>query len=97
MAQGPLDLAGEQRPIVAEVPLQRVAVDHDPVLVVFARDAVAEVLTVCMHFGAAVRDDDRDPRQHVLEFLGQAVDRVDDHGFDPSRPAAGSELAILAR
>ena len=48
MAQGPLDLPGEQIAVVAEVAFQRVAVDDDPVLVAFARDAVAEVLAVCM-------------------------------------------------
>ena len=67
---------------MAEVALQRVAVDDDPVLVVFAGDAVAEVLAVGVHLGAAIGDDDRDLGQHRLEFLGQPVDRVDDQGLE---------------
>ena len=60
VAQGALDLAGEQVAIVAEVPFQGVAVDDDPVLVAFAGDAVAVVLAVGVVLGTEVGDDDRD-------------------------------------
>jgi hypothetical protein len=82
VAQGPLDLPGEQVPVVAEVTFQRVAVDDDPVLVAFPRDAVAEVLAVRVLLGPTIRDHDSDLGQHLLEFVGQPVDRVDDQGLE---------------
>jgi hypothetical protein len=68
---------------VAEVAFEGVAVDHDPVLVAFPRNAVPVVLPVRMHLGTAVRDDHRDVCEHLLEFLRQAVDRVSDQRFEP--------------
>lgn len=82
MAQGALDLAGEQLAVVAEVAFQRVAVDDDSVLVAFARDSVAEVLAVGVHLGPQVGNDDGDVREHLLEFVGQPVDRVDDQRLE---------------
>ena len=61
---------------MAEISFQRVPVDHDPVLVGFAGDAVAVVLAVGASLGAPVGDDDRDLLQDTLEFLRQSVDRV---------------------
>ncbi len=53
---------------MAEVALQRVAVDDDPVLIAFARNAVSEVLAVRMCFGSEIGDYDRDVRQYLLEL-----------------------------
>src|SRR5215213_4961471 len=78
VTQGPLDLGGEQSAVVAEVALQGVAIDHDPVLEAVTGDAVAEVLAVGADLGAQLRDDDRDLGQNPLEFLREAIDRVDD-------------------
>ena len=72
VAQGPLDLAGEQLAVVAEVALEGVAVDHDPVLVAFAGDAVAEVLAVGVVLGAEVGDDDRDLSSTFWNSSGSA-------------------------
>ena len=63
---------------MAEVALERVAVDHDPVLPALPRDAVAEVLAVGALLGAELGDDHGDRLQHSLEFLRQGVDRVGD-------------------
>ncbi len=76
MAQGSLDLAGKQVPVVTEVAFQRVAVDHDPVLVAFPRDAVPEVLAISVLFGTEVGDHDRDVRENLLELVGQPIDCV---------------------
>lgn len=80
--QRPLDLTGEQLAIVAEVPLQGVAVDHDPILEAFGGDAVPEVLAVGVALVAEIGDDDRDPLQHPLEFLREGIDRIGDEGFE---------------
>jgi hypothetical protein len=45
MAQGPLDLPGEEVAIVAEIAFERVPVDDDPVLVLFPRDPIPKVPT----------------------------------------------------
>ncbi len=82
VAQGPLDLPGEEGAIVAEVALQRVAIDDDPVLIAFARDAVAGVLTVRMDLGSEVGHHHGDLRQHLLEFVRQPVDRVGDQRLE---------------
>lgn len=70
VTQGPLDLAGEQVTVMTEVTFQRVPVDDDSVLIAFARDAVSEVLAVCMYLGSQIGDHDRDVRQYLLEFIG---------------------------
>ena len=85
VAQGLLDLAGEQLAVVAEVPLERVAVDHDPVLVAFGGDPVAEVLAVGVPLGAEVGDDHRHPLQQPLELLREGVDRVGHEGLEAVR------------
>ena len=82
MPQGALYLLREQSAIVAKIPLQRVAIDHDPILIAIARDAVAVVLPVRMDLGSAIGDDDRDRFEHSLEFLGEGVDRIDDQRFE---------------
>ena len=82
MTQGSLDLAGEQVSVVAEVALQRVAVDDDPVLIAFASQTVSEVVTVRMRLGTEIGDHHRDVRQNLLEFVGQPVDRIDDQRFE---------------
>ena len=63
VAQRALDLPRQQRPVVAEVPLERVAVDDDPVLEALAGDPVAEVLAVGVALAAEVGDDHR----HALQ------------------------------
>lgn len=85
VTQGPLDLAGEQLPVVAEITFQCVAVDHDPVLIAIARDAVAEVLAVGVLFTAEIGDDDRDALENLLEFLRQGVDCVRDQRLEVIR------------
>lgn len=85
MTQRPLDLAGEQLRVMAEVPFEGVAIDHDPVLVAFRGNAVAEVLAVGVALGAEVGDDDGDPLQGALEFLRQGVDRVGDKRLESIR------------
>lgn len=82
VAQGSLHLPGQQLGVVAEVALERVAVDDDPVLVPFSRDPVAEVLAVGPVLGATIGDDHRHLLQQLPEFLGQGVDRVCDQGFE---------------
>lgn len=76
VAQRPLDLAGEQVPVMAEVPFQGVAIDDYPVLVPFTRDAVSEVLTICVLIRSEIGDDDRDAGEHFLKFIGEAIDRI---------------------
>ena len=99
VAQGALDLAGEQRPVVAEVPFQRVAVDHDPVLVVFAGDAVAEVLAVGVDLGAEVGDDDRDlsPAPPGIPRAAPSIASTTSDSNSSSSSEAGSESAIRKR
>jgi hypothetical protein len=82
VAQRLLDLPGEQLPVVAEVTLEGVSVDHDPILVPFRRNAVAEVLAVGMAFGSEIGDDHRHPLQDPLEFLRKGVDRIGDERFE---------------
>jgi hypothetical protein len=85
VAQGSLDLTGQQIAIVPEVAFEGVAIDHDPVLVALAGDPVAEVVAVGVVLGAEVGDDHRDPFQDLLELLRQGVDRVGDKGLEPIR------------
>jgi hypothetical protein len=80
-----LDLAGEQLAVPAEVPLEGVAVDDDPVLVAFRRHPVAKILAIGVALMAEVRDHDRHPLEDALEFLRQGVDRVGDQGFEAVR------------
>ncbi len=68
MTQSLLDLAGKQVTVMAEVTLQSVTVDDDPVLIAFARNTVSEVLTVCMYLVSEIGYHDRDLRQYLLEF-----------------------------
>lgn len=82
MPQRLLDLAGEQLAVVAEVAFERVAVDHDPVLVAFRRHPVAKVLAVGVALGAELGDNYRHLFQHPLEFLWQRIDRIGDEGFE---------------
>jgi hypothetical protein len=82
VTQGSLDLAGKQVAVVAKVTFQGVAIDDDSILVAFARDTISEVLAISMHVGTEIGDHDRDVCQHLLEFIGQAVNRIDDHRFE---------------
>ena len=82
MAQRALDLAREQRPVVAEIPFEGVPVEHDPVLVAFAGQPVAEVLAVGSPLAPELRDDHRHLLEQTPEFLRQRVDRVRHQGFE---------------
>lgn len=82
VAQRARYLFGEQLPIVPEVAFERVAVNHDSVLVTFARDSVTKVLTVSMFLGAQIGDDYGDRLQHLLEFLRKRIDRIGDQRFE---------------
>lgn len=82
VAQGLLDLPGKQVTVVSEVALERVTVDDDPILIVFSRDTVSEVLAVCVNLIAEIGYDDRDTRQYLLEFNRKPVDRIDDQRLE---------------
>ncbi len=82
MTQSLLDLSGKQVTVMAEVTLQRVTVNDDPVLIAFARDAVSEVLAVCMYLVSEIGYYDRDVHQYLLEFSRQSIDCVDDQGLE---------------
>ena len=82
MTQSLLDLAGKQGTVMAEVTLQRVTVDDDPVLIAFARDTVSEVLPVGMYLVPEIGYHHRDVRQYLLEFSRQPIDCVDDQGLE---------------
>jgi hypothetical protein len=109
MAQGPLDLTGEEIAIVAEIAFERVPVDDDPVLVLLARDPVAEVLAICAYLGPEIGHHHRHPGQHLLEFVRQPVDRIDDqrlelvklggigHAITVARGALADRLTALYR
>jgi predicted transcriptional regulator len=80
-----LDLAGKQLRVVTEVALERVAVDHDSILVAIRRHPVAEVLAVGVALEPEIGDDDRHLLEDALELLGQGVDRVGDQDFEGIR------------
>ena len=82
MPQRLLHLAGQQTGVVAEVPFERVAVDHDPILIAFGCDPVAEILAIGVTFEAEIGDDHGDPLEQTLELLRQGIDRVRDQGFE---------------
>jgi hypothetical protein len=82
VTQSLLDLAEKQVTVMAEVTLQRVTVNDDPVLVAFARDTVSEVLAICMHLVSEIGHHDRDIRQYFLEFSRQPIDCVNDQGLE---------------
>jgi hypothetical protein len=82
VTQSLLDLTGKQDTVMAEVTLQRVTVDDDPVLIAFARDTVSEVLPICMYLVSEIGYHDRDVRQYLLEFSRQPIDSVDDQGLE---------------
>ncbi len=82
VAQGPLDLLGEQLAVMAEVAFERVAVDHDAVLEAVTSDAVTEILAVGPVLAAQLGDDHGDRLQQALEFLRQGIDRVRHQGFE---------------
>ena len=67
---------------MAEVALQRVTVDDDSVLIVFARNAVSEVLAVRVYLAPKIGYHDRDVRQYLLEFSRKPIDCVDNQGFE---------------
>ncbi len=85
MAQRPLDLAGQQVPVVAEVAFEGVAVDHDPVLIAFGCQSIAGVLAVGIPLGAEIGDDNGDTLDDPLEFLRQAIDRIGDERLEGIR------------
>jgi hypothetical protein len=82
VAQGPLNLLGEQGAIVTEIAFEGVAIDDDPVFEAFAGDPVAEVVAVSLVPGAKVGDDHRNAFQHPLELLRQGVDRIGDERLE---------------
>jgi hypothetical protein len=82
VTQSLLDLAGKQVRVMAEITLQHVTVDDDPILIAFARDTVSEVLAVCMYLISEIGYHDRDVRQYLLEFSRQPIDCVDDQGLE---------------
>jgi hypothetical protein len=108
MTQSLLDLARKQLTVMAEVTLQRVTVDDDPVLVTFAHDTVSEVLAICMHLVSKIGYHDRDLRQYILEFSRQSIDCVDDqqlelvelrsfrHTSNDREPSAPSSSLLIA-
>lgn len=108
MPQSLLDLARKQLTVMAEVTLQRVTVDDYPVLVAFARDAISEVLAICMHLISKVGYHDRDLRQYRLEFSRQPIDCVDNqrlelvklrsfrHASNDREPSAPSSPQLIA-
>jgi len=67
---------------VAEIAFEGVAVDHDPVLVAIAGDAVAEVMAVGMVLGSELGDDHGHRFEDALELLRQSIDRVGDESFE---------------
>lgn len=67
---------------MAEVAFEGVAVDHYPVLVHFAGDAVSEVLAVGVRLGPQLGDDDGNLLELRLELVGEAIDRVGDHRLE---------------
>jgi hypothetical protein len=82
VTHGLLDLAGKQITVMAKVTLQSVTVDDDPILIVFARDTVSEVLAVCMYLVPQIGYHHRDVRQYLLEFSRQPINCVDDQGLE---------------
>ncbi len=100
MAHGALDLRAQQRGIVAEVALEGVLVDHDPVRVVVAGDRVAHVHAVGVVLAAAVRDDDRRLGEGGAEFFREFVECLHYEVIElgrrqVGRRAAGEGLAPL--
>ncbi len=67
---------------MAEVTLQRVTVDDDPVLIAFACDTVSEVLAIRMYLVSKIGYHDRDVRQYLLEFSRQPIDCVDNQRLE---------------
>ena len=76
MADGAGDLGAQEVVVVAEVALEGVLVDDDPVGVVVARDGVAVVVAVGAVLAALAGDDDGNVLQDVLELVGQLVERL---------------------
>jgi hypothetical protein len=82
VTQSLLNLTGKQGTVMAEVPLQRVTVDNDPILIVFARDTVSEVLAIRMRLVSEIGYHYRHIRQYLLEFSRQPIDRINDQGLE---------------
>jgi hypothetical protein len=82
VTQSLLDLAGKQVAVMAKVTLQSVTVDDDPVLIVFARNTVSEVLAVRVHFVSEVGYHHRDLRQYLLELSRQPINCVNHQGLE---------------
>src|ERR1044072_5276112 len=82
MTQSLLDLTSEQATVMAEVTFQRVTVDDDPILIVFARDAVSEVLAIRMYLVSEIEYHARNVRQYPLKFSRQPIDCVNDQGLE---------------
>lgn len=78
MSQRASDLVRKQGAVMAEVPLERVAVDHDPVLPPFPGEAIAEVLPIGVALGTQFGDDNRHLFQDPLKFSRKGVDRIGD-------------------
>lgn len=78
IAHAALDLGSQQLRVVAEIALERVALDDDVVPEVVASDGAADVVAVCVMQVAEIGDEDRDSLDHLAQVLGQAVDRLDD-------------------
>ena len=75
VADGTGDLCPEQIGVVSEVPQQRVAEDHDPVVEEVLSHGVALVEAVCAPATTAIGDDDRDMLERSVELERKVVDR----------------------
>src|SRR5438270_2653537 len=92
VAKRALDLRREQLPVVSEVALERVLIEHDSALVVPARDGVAEVVAVRAVLGAEARNHDRGHLEQALEVGWEAIDGVGDEQLELGRLRAGGPL-----
>ncbi len=89
MADRADDLGAEQVRIVAEVALERVAVDDDVVGIDVAGHRPADVLAVGVELLAPVGDRDRGRREQLLELRRQLVERLDDELVELARRLIG--------
>src|ERR1044072_333097 len=89
VAHGPRDLCPQQLRVMAEVPRQRVLVDHDAVGVPVTSGGPAEVVRVGAGLGAPVGDDQRGVIERPLELIGQIVERLDHELVELTRRILG--------
>jgi hypothetical protein len=82
VAERPVDLDREPLGVVAEVPQECVAVDHDLIDRVVAGDAVAVIEPVGVRRPAAVEDDDRNGVKDLEHPVGESIEGVGDELLD---------------